>query len=438
MAFWTDLNKTIKYARRNGLRETYYAAIERLSDKVGTSYQYEAPTLERLEEQRQQWRKRSQDENLPLISFLVPLYQPDLCFLREMLESVERQTYGNWELILADGSDSKAAANLAASWKDERIHYKPLGANGGISRNTNAAAALAQGEYIALLDYDDLLTPDAVFEITHKIGRTGAEILYSDEDKCDSTGEHFFEPNRKPDFNPDYFLTNNYICHLLVMKRSLFMALQLRPEYDGAQDYDLMLRAPWSGVVHIGKVLYHWRTHASSTAGNPGSKNYAYAAGKAALEEHFRICRIEAKVSESRHNGFFRVEYVPDIFTQRREVGVVGGKLLGKNHRIVGGMMDENGKVEFEGMHEMESGPMHRADTMQDAMAVDVRCMEIRDELRPLYQSVFNESYEGRGMKEKTSDDLKARSLEFCRQVRQQGYLVVWDPYMTRILEETT
>ena len=104
MAFWTDLNKTIRYAQRNGLRDTYYAAIERLRDKVGTSYSYEVPALGSLEEQRSQWEKRRRDgDSLPLISFLVPLYQPDLRFMREMLESVERQTYGNWELILADG-----------------------------------------------------------------------------------------------------------------------------------------------------------------------------------------------------------------------------------------------------------------------------------------------------------------------------------------------
>lgn len=431
MAFWNDLNKTIRYARKNGWKDAYYAARERLKTKVGASYTYEAPTLDRLEEQRLQWMKKQQEgEQLPVISFLVPLYQPDLCFLREMVESVLAQTYGNWELILADGSSSEAAVNIASYPKDNRIRYKALGANGGISRNTNAAAALAQGEYIALLDYDDLLTPDAVFEITHKILRTHAEILYSDEDKCDASAANFFEPNRKPDFNPDYFLSNNYVCHLLVMKRELFLALLLRPEYDGAQDYDLLLRAPWSGIVHIPKVLYHWRTHAASTAGNPGSKDYAYAAGKAALQEYFRTCHMDVTVKESRHNGFFRVEYHPDIFTQRSEVGVVGGKIVDGHHRIVGGMMDENGRVEFFGMHEMESGPMHRADTVQDAAAVDVRCMEIRPELRPLYQSVFNASYDGHVMKQ--SDELKEKSLEFCRQVRQQGYLVVWDPFVVK------
>lgn len=427
MAFFTDLQKTIRYAGRNGLRETYYAAIERIHEKVGASYQYRAPALRDLEEQRRQYRKRlSEGETLPVLSILVPMYQPNETYLRAMLESVTGQTYGNWELILADGSGTDEAEKVVGAFHDPRIHYKFLGINGGISRNTNAAAVFASGDYVGFLDYDDLLTPDAVFEVTHKIARTGAEIIYSDEDKCDERADQFFEPNRKPDFNPDYFLSNNYICHFLVMKKELFLALHLRPEYDGAQDYDLLLRAPWSGIMHIPKVLYHWRTHPDSTAGNPGSKDYAYTAGKAALKEYFRSCHIHADVKDSRHNGFFRVEYQPDIFSQRGEVGVVGGKLVDSHHRIVGGMMDDTGKVLFEGMNENWSGPMHRADTMQDCDAVDARCMTIRDELRPLYQDVFNAAYEEHPSQEK--EDLREKSLRFCREVRQKGYLVVWDP----------
>ena len=434
MSLYTDLRKTIKYAGRNGFRETWYAAVERLKERAGAPYQYEAPASSSLEEQRSQWLKRVREgEILPLISILVPVYRPDPVFLRAMIESVVRQTYGNWELILADGSGEDTSGEIIKSFGERRIRRIRLGANGGISRNTNAAAALARGEYVAFLDYDDLLTEDAIFEITHKIERTGAEILYSDEDKCDGKGMRFFEPNVKPDFNPDYFLSNNYICHFLVMKRELFLALKLRPEYDGAQDYDLLLRAPWSGIVHIHKVLYHWRTHSGSTAGNPDSKNYAYEAGKAALKEYFRTCHIRAEVTDSRHNGFYDVEYKPDIFSARREVGVVGGKIVDESHHIVGGMMDGNGNVIFLGMHEMESGPMHRADTRQNADAVDVRCMVIRDELRPLYQQVFNERYEEHVMH--PEEDLKARSLEFCRQVRQKGYLIVWDPAMKFVVK---
>lgn len=429
MSLLTDLNKTVRYAGRNGLKETWYAATERIHEKVGARYQYRAPALRDLTEQRRQFQKRTQEgDNLPLISILVPVFRPNHDYLRAMIISVLNQTYGNWELILADGSSENGAGKIAEAMGDPRIHYHFLGVNGGISRNTNAAAAFAQGSYVAFLDYDDLLTRDAVFEVTHKIERTKAEILYSDEDKCDEKAKKFFEPNRKPDFNPDYFLSNNYVCHLLVMKRELFLALLLRPEYDGAQDYDLILRAPWSGIVHIPKVLYHWRTHASSTAGNPGSKNYAYTAGKAALVEYFRSCHIHANVQDSRHNGFFRVEYRPDIFSQRSEVGVVGGKIVDERHRIVGGMMDGSGNVAFAGMNENWSGPMHRADTVQDCDAVDVRCMMIRDELRPLYQDIFNAAYDPHGMQE--DGGLKEKSVRFCREARQRGYLIVWDPAM--------
>ena len=436
MPILTDLRKTIKYAGRNGIRETWYAAAERLKTRAGASYQYEAPAASSLEEQRRQWSKRTREgESLPLISILVPVYRPNPAFLRAMMESVVRQTYGNWEMILADGSGAgdDTCGVMAQSFGDRRIRRIRLGTNGGISRNTNAAAALARGDYVAFLDYDDLLTEDAVFEVTHKIERTGAEIIYTDEDKCNETGRKFFEPNRKPDFNPDYFLSNNYICHFLVMKRELFLALRLRPEFDGAQDYDLLLRAPWSGIVHIPKVLYHWRTHSGSTAGDPDSKNYAYEAGRSALKEYFRTCHIRAEVTDSRHIGFYNVEYKPDIFSARSEVGVVGGKIVDRHHRIVGGMMDGSGNVIFYGMHEMESGPMHRADTRQSADAVDVRCMSIRDELRPLYQSVFNERYEEHVMH--PEEDLKARSLEFCRQARLKGYLIVWDPEMKFVVK---
>lgn len=429
MFFFNDLRKTIEYAGRNGVRQTWYAAIERLHDRAGTPYEYEAPALSRLNEQREQWRKRTgEGETLPLISILVPVYRPNPLFLKAMMESVVRQTYGNWELILADGSSDDAVYRMAENFHDRRIRYRHLEKNGGISSNTNAAGEMARGEYVAFVDYDDLLTEDAIFEVTHKIERTGAEIIYSDEDKCNETGRRFFEPNLKPDFNPDYFLSNNYICHLLVMKRELFLALKLRPQYDGAQDYDLLLRAPWSGIVHIPKVLYHWRMHNKSTAGNPGSKSYAFAAGKEALKDHFRTCHIDAEVVDSRHSGFYDIVYRPDIFTARSEVGVVGGKIVDEDHHIIGGMMDGNGNVLFEGLHEKMSGPMHRADTRQDADAVDVRCMEIRDELRPLYQSVFNASYDRHVMK--PEEDLKDKSLDFCRQVRQKGYLIVWDPNM--------
>ncbi len=456
MSFREDLEKTIRYAMRNGLKETYYAAGERLRQRRSTPYVYEAPSPEILEKQR---KDAKQWTDGPLFSILVPSYLPNPVFLKEMLDSVAAQTYPRWELILADASEAvritgrssllsrtevqaenyeeevrPEAEQILNDLGDDRFHYVHLPANGGISANTNAAAAHAAGDYIALLDYDDLLTPDALYEAAAAIRLSSPEILYSDEDKCDETAQHFFEPNRKPDFNEEYFLSNNYICHLLVMKRELFLALQLRSKYDGAQDYDLLLRAPKSYIAHIPKVLYHWRTHAASTAGNPGSKDYAYEAGKAALEEHLAACGIRAKVTHSRHRGFYDIQYLPDLFSARGEVGVIGGKVLDRKGRIVGGMMDEKGNVAFEGLHAMESGPMHRADTRQTAVAVDARCMEIRPELKPLYQEIFGAAYEDHIMQ--GGEQLRSRSIEFCHRARLMGYRTVFEPTMTKTVQQ--
>ncbi|MDD5940962.1 MAG: glycosyltransferase [Lachnospiraceae bacterium] len=435
MSLLNNIRKTINYAGRNGCREAYYAAAERLGQIRGASYSYDAPLPAQLRAQRSEYAEweaeqaRAGGERLPLISILVPLYMPKEEYLRAMIESVLAQTFGNYEVVFADGSTDSAADAVISSYKSEKFTYHMLGRNGGISYNTNAAAQFARGDYVAFLDYDDLLTPDAVCRVSRVILESHPEIIYSDEDKCDAKGRKFFEPNIKPDFNRDYLLTNNYICHFLVMKRELFLALGLRSDYDGAQDYDLMLRAPWSHIRHIPAVLYHWRTHSGSTAGNPASKNYAYEAGRRALEDYLRCGHIEADVEDSRHRGFYRIVYHPDIFTQRGDVGVVGGRIVDRHHRVVGGMMREDGTLVYGGMHEMESGPMHRADTVQDAEAVDVRCMQIRDNLRDLYQTVFNSSYENHVMKQ--DESLRAKSIEFCRLVRKMGYLVVYDPSIT-------
>lgn len=437
MSFRANLLKTFRYFLRNGFVDTFYAARERLLEMRQQPYTYEAPSGKELTRERAMYESivaDGRENTLPLVSFLVPVFEPNLVYLKEMMDAVLSQTFRNLELVIADASTSDIPGQVVREKKSDKIRYVRLAENLGISGNTNAAAAAASGSYVALLDYDDVLTPDALYQVTRAIlKKTPApEILYSDEDKCDEKVSRFFEPNRKPDFNPDYLLSNNYICHLLVMKRELFLALGLRSEYDGAQDYDLILRAPWSNVCHIDKVLYHWRMHEGSTAGNPGSKSYAYDAGKRALEDYLRSCRIRATVKDSRHRGFYDIDYDPDILTQRPEVGVIGGKIINGKDRIIGGMMDGDGNVFFEGMHVMESGPMHRADTRCDAAAVDVRCMQIRDELRPLYRDVFNVSFE-RGVMPKDGRNatyLKQKSIEFCQMAQNLGYLVVFDPSM--------
>lgn len=440
----TDVRKTIQYAKRNGLREAMHMAGERALEMFRPGYRYVPPAqevleiqrtdsarLERGEEPEEVFREEMVCKYAPVISILVPACDPDPGYFQELLLSVLHQTYTRFELIIADAGSRGDVESLAASAGDRRIIYHRLKANDGISANTNAAASLATGDYVAFLDHDDMLTPDALFEMALAIMRSGAEVLYSDEDKCDSRGKKFFEPNLKPDFNPDYLFSNNYICHLLVMRRELFTALKLRSAYDGAQDYDLILRAPKSGICHVRKVLYHWRTHSGSTAGNPNSKNYAYEAGKEALEDYFRSHQMRVNVHHARHRGFYRVEYLPDIFRCRADVGIVGGKLVGRNKRIIGGMMTADGEVLYRGFHQMDSGTMHRADTIQNAVAVDVRCMIIRPELKTLYKEIFGADYEDHIMQD--SEELKSVSIEFCRRAAQMGYLTVWDPDMIRI-----
>ena len=470
MSVINDIGKTIRYAGRNGIIPAMYAARERLAHRFGQQYQYEPPSEEDLETQRRDWKRLQDGEEpeevfrvpcrlryAPKISILVPTYDPDPLFFSEMIRSVMQQTYGSFELIIADGTpDEPLQQNVIVEKKtfslgsareekhltpeeivqmfgDEHVLYRKLAGNGGISENTNAAVHFATGDYVAFLDHDDVLTPDALYESALMIMKTGAEIVYSDEDKCDSQAVRFYEPNVKPDFNLDLLYSNNYICHFMLMRTELFRALKLRPAFDGAQDYDLILRAPKSEIAHVPRVLYHWRDHAASTAGNPASKMYAYEAGKRALEDYFRERRMEVRIHDSRHLGFYKVEYVPDIFAVRSSVGVVGGKVLDRRHRIIGGMMDEDGNVFFEGLHDQESGEMHRADTAQDAAAVDVRCMRIRPELQGLYKEVFGATYETHFMP--ASRDYKEKSIRFCREAAKMGYVTVWDPSLKKITE---
>lgn len=247
----------------------------------------------------------------PLISIVIPLYCTPLPYLKELLESVRRQSYENWQLCLADGSpDDKAKEFIEKHYgREKRIVYRKLEENGGISINTNEAVALATGEYLMLCDHDDTLEPDALYEIVKAINDTGADVLYTDEDKVSMDGQHYFDPNFKPDFNLFRLRENNYICHIFVVKKSLTDETGLlRSEFDGAQDFDFILRCCEKAqkITHIPKVLYHWRCHMDSTAADPSSKAYAYEAGRKAVREHYQRLGIDAKVEMTERPGWYR------------------------------------------------------------------------------------------------------------------------------------
>ena len=247
----------------------------------------------------------------PLISIVIPLYCTPLPYLKELIESVRRQSYENWQLCLADGSpDDKAKEFLEKHYgREKRIVYQKLEENGGISANTNAAAELAKGEYLMFCDHDDTLEPDALYEIVKAINDTDADVIYTDEDKVSMDGQHYFDPNFKPDFNLFRLRENNYICHIFVVRKSLTGETgMLRSEFDGAQDFDFILRCCEKAkkITHIPKVLYHWRCHMDSTAADPSSKAYAYEAGRKAIREHYQRMGIDAKVDMTERPGWYR------------------------------------------------------------------------------------------------------------------------------------
>lgn len=301
--------------KKNGVVNTYYKVKEKRAKNLELQ-NYDEERLLQLpsKEEMEAQRKRNFVKDMTF-SIVVPTYHTPEIFLRQMIESVLGQTFCRVELCIADGSQKDDVENIVLEYakKDDRVKYKRLKENKGISENTNEGLKMATGDYIGLLDHDDLLEPHALYEMRMALAKyPEAEVLYSDEDKVTFDLQHYFEPHYKPDFNPDLLRSNNYICHFLVMKRELLESIGgFRSEYDGAQDFDLVLRLTEKAkqVVHIPKILYHWRSHEASTAANPMSKLYAYEAGRRAVEAHLERCNESGVVSDTRFYGFYQTNY---------------------------------------------------------------------------------------------------------------------------------
>lgn len=236
---------------------------------------------------------------MPKISILVPLYNTDETMLKEMIDSVLYQTYENWQLCLADGSDAAHAyveevcrKYMEAEGERARIVYRRLERNEGISGNTNQCYKLADGEYIGLFDHDDVLHPSVLFEYVKAINEQGADYLYCDETTFQSGDiNHMLTMHFKPDYAPDNLRANNYICHFSVFKRTLLEGTELfRSQFDGSQDHDMILRLTDRAkkVVHIPRLMYYWRCHPASVASNIGAKTYAIDAARGAVADHLR------------------------------------------------------------------------------------------------------------------------------------------------------
>lgn len=423
----SNWKKTYYYLKKNGGKAAVYAALERLQKSENDTYCYVGPAEEVLDRQRVE----SKDKTL-MFSILVPVYHTPEAYFQEMIQSVLDQTYPNWELLLGDAGEDDSLRSLAEAFGDTRIRYIKLEQNLGISANTNAILTYAKGDFIGLLDHDDVLTKDALYEMHQKISvarenGTEPKLLYSDEDKGDGEMQTFYDVNRKPAFDQDYLWSNNYICHFTVLEAGLMKQLQFRPEFDGAQDFDLFLRAVReiqrdpnknSQVLNISNVLYHWRCHRASTAQNPQSKLYAYEAGKRAVEEDLRIRGIRAKVEHSRHLGFYKVIY-EDIFRDRPEVAMVAAPEY-RHGRIVAGARDAQDALLYGGLHKgFSGGHLHRASVWQSCYAADMK--------RAVFRKELLEAFQKRYTKEQDLDNLR---MEWADYVHDRGMVILYNPDM--------
>ena len=309
--------KTLRYWKNYGLKNTIKKVCQKLSGQ--RDYGNYEDFLKKYGVKEEELARQRQEtfENSPCFSIAVPLYQTKEKYLREMIESVQVQTYTNWELCLADGSGSEhSLAPIVEEYrvKDKRIKYCLLDKNEGIAGNTNEALKMATGDFIVLTDHDDLLSPEALYQCAKTVQtEPQTDVIYSDEDKVDMSGRKFFEPHFKSDYNIDLLCTMNYICHLFVVRKDVMEQAGLFEScYDGAQDHDFILRCTEKAehIVHIPKVLYHWRSHMQSTSENPESKLYAFENGCKAVKAHYDRIGVPAEVVQGPFYGMYRTKYL--------------------------------------------------------------------------------------------------------------------------------
>ena len=310
------IDKLIRYYRQHGMKMTCKRVVKgvvnttrRVFGVKSENYKEWIEKIEKPQLAREKCDMATFKKNIKF-SIVIPLYNTNTQFFNDLLASIENQMYTNYEICFADGSDKVDIYSLISNSNiRDKIVYKKLAKNDGISENTNRALELATGDYIVLADHDDLLAPNALYELAKVINENyDADVIYSDEDKISMDGSERFDPHFKPDFNIDLLTSVNYICHLFAVSSKLVKKIgNFNKEYDGAQDYDFILRCVEKArnVYHIPKILYHWRCHKNSTAANPESKLYAFEAGRKAIEAHFERVGIEAVVTNGPLYGLY-------------------------------------------------------------------------------------------------------------------------------------
>jgi glycosyltransferase involved in cell wall biosynthesis len=375
--------KILKYVKNNpssiklGLytlkTQGFKALINRISkvdnlseDRILNSYTYNEPEYnDIILKQLKKFNKK------PLISIIMPVYNVDPKWLELAIKSIEAQWYENWELCIADDkSTNEETIKYLKSIKNQKVKVKFLDTNLNISGSSNAALELASGEYIVLMDNDDEITPNALYEVVKVINEIDAEFIYSDEDKLEMNGT-FSDPHFKPDFAPDMFLSQNYISHLGVIKKELIEKVDgFTIGLEGAQDYDLYLKVleHTNKIFHIQKVLYHWRKIPGSTAAEFSEKSYAQNAGIEALQNAMKRRKIATNVENGKYPGTYRVKYeildnpLVSIITPFKDmpellkmcIESILNKSTYKNFEIIGISNNSNESTTFDEMKRLE------------------------------------------------------------------------------------
>ena len=477
------IKKGIQCLKDYGVRELLVRVIER---KKRQEIPYDA-WYQKQKIDKQEWMRQRQEasdwKDAPMVSICVPLYKTPEKFLYEMIDSVCNQTYENWQLCLADGSPGEELKSVIEKQypSEKRIRYKHLDANLGIADNTNAAFALAEGEWIGLLDHDDILAPEALYESMKAIKRESAEAVYSDEDKITEDLVRHFDPHFKPDYNIDLLRSNNYITHFFVVKREIVEQVGgFCKDFDGSQDYDFILRCTTKAkkTAHVPRILYHWRTSENSTAENPASKMYAFEAGKRAIETHLQKEGIAASVHYTRGLGFYQVKYEPNSaeeiaiisvgndsvesvmkqiaeekknyvlllskgvetptdedlnellsHCQQDGVATMGPKLVDKKKKIysAGRIFGGNLAIKdvYVGLPSHYYGYMHRASTQIAYSALHPACVLIK-----------KEAYEAVGGMDVSYKTLEYAMTDLFLRLKERGYRNVYTPYAQVVVRD--
>jgi len=467
----------LRYVKQYGPAQLYIKIKER-QDRNQAEAGYDAWLQSRLPDEAESLRQKERVfVQTPCISVLVPTYETPELFLRQMTESVLGQSYARLELCIADGSPSDSVRKIVEEYaqRDSRVRYRKLEENKGISENTNAALEMASGEYVGLLDHDDLLLPGALFEVIKALNEAGgADAVYTDEDKVNMDLSRHFQPHFKPDFNLEYLRSNNYICHFFVVKREIACSVGgFRSAFDGAQDHDFIFRCTEKAerVLHIPKVLYSWRCHEASTASNPESKLYAYEAGKRAVAAHLERVGEAGELLDTSNYGFYRVRYPKaeqkfliktfENLNRQTDVKVVYYDKACNNSVTISGKEDyvlfthvQKGRFGEESWEELLSCCRRKDAGMACArvydrkgrLSSDIRMKGVQDPfgkgmkgLRQGYSGYFHRALLQQELEAPTDVFLVKRQLlngleqvtikEICEIVREKGYRILYAPW---------